>query len=224
VTNADRDMLKQAFGCEVSSTYACTEHLVMGSSDPDGERMTLFDDDLIYEFFEDHSLVTNLFNTTLPLIRYRMSDILHPVASPPGSRHLSIRNLVGRTEMVPMFLNDDGVEDFVSPHTINEIFVAGVMRFQLQIASATSFVFAVCLDPALDDAGRARAIAALETRLREILAQKRMRSVQFRIDVREEIAHDERTRKFRLIVDRRTETQSTSSPSIGLASVRSAHV
>ncbi len=203
VTDQDRALLKDAFGCEVTSTYACTEHLVMGASDPDGERMTLYDDNLIYECFDDHSLVTNLFNRTLPLIRYRMSDILHPVAGPPASRHLSIRNLVGRTELVPTFVNDAGTEDFISPHTINELFVAGVVRFQLEISGAAAFKFLVCLDPSLDASMRDTSIAGVERRLREILAQKRMSNVQFSIEVREDLPADPRTRKFRLIVDRR---------------------
>lgn len=204
VTAADRAILQQAFRCDVASTYACTEHLMMGSSDPDGELMTLYDDHLIYEFFDDHSLVTNLFNTTLPLIRYRMSDVLQPVPNTTGTRHLKIRNLVGRTELVPLFVNDAGVEDFVSPHTINEIFVAGVTKFQLQITSRTSFTFLACLEPALDSNARAQALQALDARLREILAQKRMSSVQFTIEPREEIGVDPRTRKFRLIVDTRS--------------------
>ena len=204
VTAADRAFLQEAFRCDVASTYACTEHLMMGSSDPDGELMTLYDDNLIYEFFDDHSLVTNLFNTTLPLIRYRMSDVLQPVANTSGTRHLKIRNIVGRTELVPLFVNDAGVEDFVSPHTINEIFVAGVTKFQLQITSATSFTFLVCLDPALDASARGQALHTLEVRLREILAQKRMSSVHFTIEPRDDIGVDPRTRKFRLIVDARS--------------------
>jgi phenylacetate-CoA ligase len=204
VTAADRATLQQAFHCDVASTYACTEHLMMGSSDPDGELMTLYDDNLIYEFFDDHSLVTNLFNKTLPLIRYRMSDILQPVPNTSGTRHLKIRNLVGRTELVPMFVNDQGVEDFVSPHTINEIFVAGVTKFQLQITSKTSFTFLVCPEPTLDAHARAQALQTLDARLREILAQKRMSAVRFTIEPRDDIGVDPRTRKFRLIVDARS--------------------
>ena len=200
VTASDRAVLSRAFGCDVTSAYGCTEHLMMGASDPDGEHMTLFDDNLIYEFFDDHSLVTNLFNWTLPLIRYRMSDVLQPVPQQPsGSRHLRIRNLIGRTEIVPTFLNDDGVEDFISPHTINEVFVAGVTKFQLHVSGSKSFTFFVCVDPSLDAAGRARAIDALDARLREILAQKKMSSVRHTIEVRDSIDVDPRTRKFRLI-------------------------
>jgi phenylacetate-CoA ligase len=149
--------------------------------------------------------------------------VQQPVPNISGSRYLSIRNLVGRTEIVPTFTNDDGVDDFVSPHTINEIFVAGVTRFQLQMTSANSFAFPACLDPALDASARSQAVAALEARLRAILVQKRMGSVRFAIEIRDEIAPDPHTRKFRLIVDRRGETPSTKD-SGALEGLRSAGV
>src|SRR6204780_3957979 len=86
VTKADMQFLCSAFhGARALSMYACTEHLMLGISDRDGEAMTLTDDNLIFEFYEDHSVITNLFNHTLPLIRYRMSDILRPISAPDAA-------------------------------------------------------------------------------------------------------------------------------------------
>jgi phenylacetate-CoA ligase len=125
MTLADKAVLEEAFGCEAYSGYACTEHLTMGAATPGGRTMILYDDDLIFEFMPDHSLITNLYNYTLPLIRYRMSDILRPVVNSTVSPYTEIESLIGRSELVPTFINRDGTEDFISPHTINEIFVAG---------------------------------------------------------------------------------------------------
>jgi len=203
VTQADMAFLSQAFGgATVTSAYGCTEHLGLGSSNPGGETMTLNDNDLIFEFREDHSLITNLFNYTMPLIRYRMSDILRPVSG-PNDRDLKIEALVGRTERTPVFVGRDGVSDFISPHTINEIFVAGVTRFQFQITGETSFRFPVCLDPALDAAGRAKAVEGVKARLSEILAQKGLDNVAFEVPVVGDIPVNAKTRKFQLIVDLR---------------------
>jgi phenylacetate-coenzyme A ligase PaaK-like adenylate-forming protein len=85
MTQADKQYLQDSFGCEAGNSYGCTEHLMMGFANPDGRTMTLYDDALIYEFHDDHSIVTNLFNYTLPLIRYRMSDVLRPLpgVAPP---------------------------------------------------------------------------------------------------------------------------------------------
>jgi phenylacetate-coenzyme A ligase PaaK-like adenylate-forming protein len=200
MTVADKAILEEAFGCEASSGYGCTEHLMMGSSTPEGRTMILYDDDLIFEFMEDHSLITNLYNYTLPLIRYRMSDILRPVSNSSASPYIEIESLIGRNELVPMFVNREGAEDFISPHTINEIFVAGVAQFQMQLLNQTSFRFVVCLESALPSEQRARALETLTTRLREILDQKLMDNVQFEIAVVDQIPLNPRTRKFQLVV------------------------
>jgi phenylacetate-CoA ligase len=181
------------------SMYACTEHMLLGMSNADGDTMTLLDDNLMFEFHEDHSIITNLFNHTLPLIRYRMSDILRPI-SPPGAPRIIIQNLVGRAERLPMFVNAAGVRDFISPHTINEIFVKGVTRFQMQITGDASFRFPICVEPWFDDIQRSAAIAGVEARLAEILAQKGLGNVTFEVPIVESIPLNERTRKFQLIV------------------------
>lgn len=200
VTRADMQLLEAAFGGAVAlSMYACTEHQLLGISNPDRETMTLLDDDLVFEFHEDHSLITNLFNFTMPLIRYRMSDILRPVSA-PGARRIVIQNLVGRTEQMPLFENAGGRRDFISPHTINEIFVEGVARFQMQITGPKSFRFPICVEPQLDGAQRAAAAAAVAARLREILEQKGLGNVSFEVPIVADIPVNERTRKFQLIV------------------------
>lgn len=202
MTQADKEMLESAFKCRAFNGYGSTEFLMQGGGNPDGKTMTLYDDDVIYEIFDDHTLVTNLFNYTEPLIRYRMSDILRPIEQTnPTSPYLVINSLIGRTEKVPTFTNRDGVEDFISPHTINEIFVAGISRFQMQLVSKTKFLFKVILDSSLSDAQRAEVIAATKLRLRELLEQKLMSNVEFEVVPTDDLPVNPRTRKFQLIVD-----------------------
>jgi phenylacetate-CoA ligase len=203
VTKADMQYLSAAFGgARASSVYACTEHMMLGVSNPDGETMTLMDDNLIFEIHDDHSLITNLFNYTMPLIRYRMSDILR-VLSEPQARRIVIQNLVGRLEQMPTFLNRAGVMDFISPHTINEVFVPGVTRFQMQITGPTSFRFPICVEAALDNPARSAAASRVKARLQEILEQKGLGNVTFEVPIVAEIPLNERTRKFQLIVQRK---------------------
>ncbi len=203
VTKADMSFLSEAFGgAAASSIYACTEHMMMGVSNPDGETMTLTDENLIFEINEDHTLITNLFNYTMPLIRYRMSDILR-VVSEPDARRIVINNLVGRMEQMPTFVNSAGTKDFISPHTINEVFVQGVTRFQMQITGPTSFRFPICVDATLNDAARNAAAAGVTARLREILQQKGLGNVTFEVPIVAEIPLNQRTRKFQLIVQKR---------------------
>jgi phenylacetate-coenzyme A ligase PaaK-like adenylate-forming protein len=202
-TESDRALLEQTFQCALVNTYGCSEHLGMGGSAPGSSNIVLLDNDLVFEFYPDHSVITNLFNYTMPLIRYRMADVLRPVDSGKHAPYLVIESLVGRNELQPVFKNRDGVEDFISPHTINEIFVAGVTRFQMHLTGADSFVFMVCLDPALGAEQRAAALGAVAERLREILARKHMDNVRFEVVPTDDLPVNPRTRKFQLILDKR---------------------
>jgi phenylacetate-coenzyme A ligase PaaK-like adenylate-forming protein len=202
-TEADRAFLEQTFACPLANTYGCSEHLGMGGSPPGSPNIVLHDHELVFEFYPDHSIVTNLFNYTLPLIRYRMADILRPVASGAHSPYLVIESLVGRNELQPVFKTSDGGEDFISPHTINEIFVAGVTRFQMHLLGREAFRFLICLDATLDTEQRAAAIKGVSDRLREILARKRMDNVRYDVLAVDDLPVNPRTRKFQLIVDKR---------------------
>jgi len=202
-TPADSTLLSETFGCPVVNSYGCSEHLGMGASPPNGDKIVLYDHDLVFEFLPDHTLVTNLFNRTLPLIRYRMADVLRPVPSGEHAPYLVIESLVGRNELQPKFKNRDGVEDFISPHTINEIFVAGVTRFQLQLTGENAFSFMICLDAAMTPEQRTAAVASVAGRLRDILARKHMENVRFDVVPVDDLPVSPRTRKFQLIVDRR---------------------
>jgi phenylacetate-coenzyme A ligase PaaK-like adenylate-forming protein len=202
-TPADIALLSETFGCQVVNSYGCSEHLGMGASPPNGDKIVLFDDELVFELMPDHTLITNLFNYTLPLIRYRMADVLRPVDSGEHAPYLVIESLVGRNELQPVFKNRDGADDFISPHTINEVFVAGVTRFQLHLTGDAAFEFMVVLDPALSAEARTAACDAVAARLREILARKRMDNVRFKVVQTDDLPVNPRTRKFQLIVDRR---------------------
>lgn len=196
----DRAMLEDAFGCPVINLYACSENHVMGNSLAGETDIFLWEDDLIFELHEDHTIVTNLYNYTLPLIRYRMADVLKPKARKNSTwPYTEIEGVIGRIENTPKFINREGIVDFISPHTINEIFVPGVMRFQMQLTGSASFRFAVCLNPALSPREEAEAVKGLRNRLDEILQQKMMENVAFEIFVVNDLPVDPKTRKFRLI-------------------------
>jgi hypothetical protein len=103
---------------------------------------------------------------------------------------------------MPVFVNRAGTKDFSSPHIINEIFVRGVTRFQMQITGPSSFRFPICVDAELDETQREAAAAGVRTRLAEILAQNRLDNVAFEVQIVADIPLNERTRKFQLIVTR----------------------
>lgn len=201
VTQADKQRLAQAFGAEVFNVYACSEHIVMGSSRQGESNLQLWEDDLMFEVAADQVRITNLFNWTLPLIRYRMNDLLLEDQAARPEPYRQIQGLVGRAEQTPWFINDQGELDFISPHVINEIFVPGVRGFQLQQLSQQKFRFKYCLEPGLEAAAIDLAAIGLRQRLQQILATKMMNQVQFELELISELPVDPLTRKFRLVVN-----------------------
>src|SRR6185312_6358215 len=98
------------------------------------------------------------------------------------------------------FINKDGVKDFIHPLSIVELFIPGVVRFQMHLKSETSFEFLVCLDPALDVHQREQALFETRKRVRKILDQKLMSNVVFDVIQKNELPVDPRTGKFKLII------------------------
>lgn len=197
----DRGAIESAFNAPLINSYMCTEHVYMGISTREYGGMYLREDDLIFEFHEDHTCVTNLFNFTMPLIRYRMEDVLTPVEDErkllPFTR---VKEVVGRSEFIPYFTNRHGGEDFISPHIINEFFVKNLKRFQIKIIDKESFVFKMIPAAGLSDGEMSDMLEAVRTKLKAILSEKGLDNVTFRIEEVDDLPVDKRTGKFKLIL------------------------
>lgn len=198
----DRKEIEEVFKAPVLNCYMCTEHVYMGMCRPGDKGMYLLEDDLIFECREDHTCVTNLFNFTQPLIRYRMEDVLVPMRNEENCRlpYTKVKEVVGRNEYVPYFTNRHGDEDFISPHIINEFFVRHVKRFQLQVEGGTSFVFKVVVEKGLPAASHHAVLEEIRAKLGKILAEKEMENITFRIIEVDDLPVDKRTGKFKLIL------------------------
>ena len=201
VTEADRSFLRHAFGCGVVSAYATSEHLSMGVTGADDTSMVLYDDDIIYEFKTDHILTTNLINRTLPLIRYRMSDVIEPSADQPEDMpYLRINSLIGRSEMWLRLLNERGVEDVLAPMTLSRPTTRGLLGSQIQVLSNTAFQLRARFDSSMTRAEREDALADLRPQVASILSQKGMTNVAFEIVAVDDLPVDPATGKFKLVV------------------------
>jgi phenylacetate-coenzyme A ligase PaaK-like adenylate-forming protein len=197
VTEADKAYLQSVFQCGVFNLYGCSEHLLMGITRPGQSAMTLYDDDLIYEFHPDHTIVTNLFNSTLPLIRYRMSDILRLHSPPtPALPYPLIENIAGRLDVTVTFKNRFGDEQVVSSYMIGAHAIPGILRYQLQPLTETSFNFAICLESGLTPAQQTDAADCAGQWLKSVLAQKMMDNVSFYIRIVDDIPVNPKTGKF----------------------------
>ena len=200
---ADKNYIQQAFGAPVANIYASSEHIIMGIGRDSFGGIYLMDDNLIFELGESEIRVTNLYNYTLPLIRYQMADQLQPLADPsPQMPFTKILDVIGRQESVPIFTNDHGAEDFISPHLLAEVWAKGLAQFQIHLTGPKSFVFRARFDDNLAAAQKQAVVQVIEAQLRAILKEKFMTTVGFQIEETAQLWADQKTGKFAFIVPR----------------------
>jgi phenylacetate-coenzyme A ligase PaaK-like adenylate-forming protein len=201
VTRADKAYLQAAFGCGVFNLYGCSEHLLMGVGHPKQSGIVLYDDDLIYEFHHDHTVVTNLFSHTIPLIRYSMSDILQlRSAANSHGPYREIEGVVGRGDSIAKFVNARGQEDFINSMML-DYYLPGIQRFQLRPASRLSFDFLVRFEAGQTLAQEVATVEMAKRWLRDMLEQKKLQNIQFNIRIVGDIPVNPKTGKFQLIAN-----------------------
>lgn len=199
----DRVRAERVFGVPVIEVYAATETLILGMAEPKSQGMVLLEDDLWIEVQDDRLLVTNLRNRTTPLIRYVISDTVTSLPAKDdydfyrGFRR--IESVQGRREDKLVLLNESGQEDYIHPLLIVEIFVRGMERHQVVRTGPASFTFRVKLQAGLSEAERDRVAGEIRAKWNAILSQKRMGNVRYDVEWTEELRHDPRTGKFRLV-------------------------
>lgn len=197
-----RGTIERAFPVSLLDLYDSSEHMLMAISNPGG-GMYLLEDDLIFEIHADHACVTNLFNRTLPLIRYRMDDVLEPLPLLAPGRPLPytrIKNIVGRMEHALFLTNRHGAVDFVSPSALTEFHAEGLRLFQVRVTGRSSFLFRACLEDGLGQEERERTFREIRAGLRQMLARKEMENVTFEIEEARDLRVDAKTGKFRLVL------------------------
>jgi phenylacetate-coenzyme A ligase PaaK-like adenylate-forming protein len=197
-----RRFLEREFRAPVSNVYSATETLFMGAAGNAGEGMSLYEDDLIFEIFDSHICVTNLFNKTTPLIRYRLNDTLVLEDSGPDAKgpFRRIKEIVGRSERLLLFRNNHGQHEFVHPVHILVLDVPNVPFFQLRLLGEHEFLFRVQLRSGLSETERQEALAQTHNQLMRILTNKNLeQSVSFRIEVVPSFAFEQGRGKFKVI-------------------------
>jgi phenylacetate-CoA ligase len=196
-----RALLQKTFQAPVVNAYASSEHLFMALSLPGSDGMYLLEDDLIFELRDDCTYVTNLMNDTLPLIRYRMDDVLVADSDPTGRYPLTkIRDLVGRSEDSLVFRNRDGAEDFIHPSLIGELLVPGLKSWQIQVVDESRFVFRARFESCRSREQKQAISGQIRDRLVALLAEKRMDNVDFEIKEVDRMQLDPASGKTRMIL------------------------
>lgn len=200
LTQDTKTYLERVFDVPVINAYANSEHLYMGLTLPGTEGLHLLEDDLIFELRKDHTTVTNLFNRTLPLIRYRIDDVLVADDSPSQYPFMRVRNVAGRYEEALVFTNRSGQQDFIHPLVIVDLMIGGLRTWQIELLDTTSFIFRARFEPGLSEADKRQSKDQIHRQMGAILAEKDMGNVKFHIEEVDHIPVDPRTGKFRLVL------------------------
>lgn len=109
-----RDLARDTWGAIVLNVYGATEVGLIGTECPHTQGLHVAEDLIAIEVVDDQHrpvppgvvghkvLVTNLYNRTLPLIRYEFSDLVAVAsgACPCGRPHLRLASIQGRREDV----------------------------------------------------------------------------------------------------------------------------
>ncbi len=196
----DRAFIEQTFQAPLVNIYISSENLIMGSGHPQQEGLLLFEDDLMFELNDDHVCVTNLYNYTMPLIRYTVADklVLKQLTKQPYP-YMTVKEVLGRSEQDLRLATRDG-EDVISHHILTEFFVQNLERFQIKKTSDSSFVFRMQASLHLDNLRKKKLFEDIQYELNQILHKKLMTNVQFSIEEVDSFSVNEKSGKFQLVV------------------------
>lgn len=209
LTKQMRHTIKRAFGVDPVNVYAMSEAMIAGAGCEDFNRLHLFDDWFICEITDDNLqqvkagepgklILTNLFNRTQPIIRYKMDDQIVASDKPCkcGWPFQVIEDIFGHDEDYLWFYKPDGRKEYIHPAVIIEFFAPGLEKFQIiQVKKNRLLMKAVICGE------RNQVIFEIKNRMREILSQKGLEKyVSFDVEVVEELKNDPKTGKFILIV------------------------
>ncbi len=209
LTPACRAACREAFGVAPRNVYAASESIIIGAETRYQDGMVLFNDWNIVETVDADDrpvgsgeygqvILTNLYNDTQPLIRYRMDDVLR-IARSPGDRCLPlevIEDIQGRTEDFLTF-DQGGRTVAIHPIVFVEFYVEGLRQLQIVKRSAHTFLARVSLTEASETA-----VARVRQGLQGILDRHRLgETVRFEVEVVGDIPADRESGKYRLIVD-----------------------
>lgn len=94
-----RELLERVFQAPVINEYGCHEAAIRGFACPEGGRIHLDEQSCWLEIVEGSLVTTDLWNETMPLIRYRCGDVVHRHDSPcPCGRPGLTVTVLGRVE------------------------------------------------------------------------------------------------------------------------------
>ncbi len=205
LTENMRQTIESAFKQDVFDLYACSESIVLGiqksSRDPfhlfnDWHHIEVIDenDNLVSEGTQGSLLVTPLYRTLQPLIRYRLSDTMS--LNTNTEPFISLNRFKGRTEDTLTFLNPQGIKHNIHASEMVEFFAPGLRQFQFEQTSPNSLLLRISVN---DGYSSSKQIA--EKKLQDILVNTGIESfVSGKVELVKSIGLNSKTGKFKIVI------------------------
>ena len=209
LTGSMERTIYEAWKAPIHVVYSASEATCLALKKFGQDQMVVMDDLNIVEVLDEdnqpvgagaegRAVVTNLYNYTLPIVRYELGDHVVLGMKQSESALTTIRDIIGRaTRALPVLLND-GSLDVISHHVLGEFYVPGVERFQ--------FVSRFPNHVQVHYVGRSGLDSSVRKQFQRILEIKGATQTTFEVLRREYIANDSKTGKFAVVKIEHVET------------------
>jgi phenylacetate-CoA ligase len=193
----DKEYIEEAFKAPLNDLYGFAECFIAGVGKSKDPGIFLFDDKVLIEIKEDHILATNLFNKTMPIIRYRIDDFL-TLSTVQSKRcpYTLIDNVIGRVESMIWFKNSEGKLDSLHPFLFVVFNVDGLYKYRVVVKNENSFEFLAVIS----SKDKNKVVQLIHKELDKILRTKNFTNVTYKIKVVEDIPVDQKSGKYKLVV------------------------
>ena len=201
------ERIRTAWRAPIYDLYSAVECKFIAFKEAGEKAMTVMDDLYIVEVLDEHNhpvppggegrvVITNLYNSTLPILRYELGDYVVLGEVPNDSPYTAIRDIRGRVnDALPVILHD-GKGDTIHPILLAVFHVHGLERVQF-ISERPEHV-------RVDYMARREIDAAVRQEFQRILDLKGASRTTFDVRYVTQIASDARTGKLPLVrIERR---------------------
>jgi phenylacetate-CoA ligase len=205
LTEYMRQTIESAFNQDVFDLYACSESIVLGIQKSSKGSFHLFNDWHHIEVVDENDnevpegtqgslLVTPLYRTLQPLIRYRLSDTM--AINTTDEPFISLKRFRGRTEDTLTFVNPQGIKHPIHASEMVEFFAPGLRQFQFEQTSPNTLLLRISVNEGYSDTKQ-----FAEKKLNEILVNANIEKfVTAKVELVESITLNPKTGKFKIIV------------------------
>ena len=205
LTENMRQTIEDAFNQDVIDLYACCESIALGIQKSGKYPFFLFNDWHYFEVVDENDnlvpegtqgslLVTPLYRTLQPLIRYRLSDTM--ALKTTDQSFITIDRFSGRTGDTLTYLGPQGIKINIHPYDMLAFYVPGLRQFQFEQTSPNTLLLRIAVNDGYSDTKK-----LAEKKLQEILAKANIEKfVSEKVELVDSIGLNPKTGKFKLII------------------------